>query len=257
VNDFRSALLKGGNVAAFAVTLLVNSLAGVGIIGGKSTGAISDLYKTLVTPAGYVFSIWGVIYVLLGVFVMFQLLPSQIDRAFHQQVGVLFVLSCVFNVLWIFLWQYEFIVASVPLILGLLVSLIWAYGRLNVGKSLVSLREKLAVHLPFSVYFGWITVASIADIAAAFVSVGWDGFGISDVSWAIVFLAVALVVTLVVVLWRRDVAYGLVVIWALAGIGVSQNAYQDIVTVVEVGIAIIVVAVVAAILISWLRRRNR
>ncbi len=257
LNEFRSALLKGGNVAAFAVTLLVNSLAGVGIIGGKSTGAISDLYKTLITPAGYVFSIWGVIYVLLAVFVVFQLLPNESDRAFHRQIGLFFILSCAFNVSWIFLWQYELIGASVPLILGLLASLVWAYGRLKVGKSLVSTRERLAVHLPYSVYFGWITVASIADIAAALVSVGWDGFGISEVTWAIVFLIVALVVTLIVVFWRRDVAYGLVVIWALAGIGIGQNAYQDIVTIVEVGIIAIGIAVVAVILISLLRRRNQ
>ncbi len=256
MDEFRSALLEGGNVAAFAVTILVNSLAGVGIIGGSNTGAISDLYTTLVTPAGYVFSIWGVIYALLALFVVFQLLPSELDKPFHHQISGLFVLSCVFNVSWIFLWQYKLIVESVPLILGLWFSLAWMYTRLRVGKSLAPLRERLAVHLPFSVYFGWITVASIADIAAALVSVGWDGFGISNVTWAIVFIVVALVIAMSVVLAGRDVAYGLVVIWALAGIAINQHAYPDIVTTAEVGCAAIAIAIVTTIVIIVVMKRK-
>jgi len=248
------ALLQGANVVAFLVTVLVNALANTSVLNGKTTGEISDLYPTLVTPAGYVFSIWGFIYILLLVFVIFQVLPSQKEKAFQKEVGVLFVLSSVFNVTWLFLWQYEQITSSVIAMFALLAALIMIYLRLNIGKSSVSLREKLCVHLPFSVYLGWITVASIANVAAALVSINWDGFGLSDVTWAVLVIVVALIITLLVVFTRRDVAYGLVIIWALAGIAVKQSGTQSIVTTAEISAVVVAVALVSAILISRFRR---
>jgi len=248
------ALLQGANVVAFLVTVLVNALANTSVLNGKTTGEISDLYPTLVTPAGYVFSIWGFIYILLLVFVIFQVLPSQKEKAFQKEVGVLFVLSSVFNVTWLFLWQYEQITSSVIAMFALLAALIMIYLRLNIGKSSVSLREKLCVHLPFSVYLGWITVAPIANVAAALVSINWDGFGLSDVTWAVLVIVVALIITLLVVFTRRDVAYGLVIIWALAGIAVKQSETQSIVTTAEISAVVVAVALVFAILISRFRR---
>lgn len=248
------ALLQGANVVAFLVTVLVNALANTSVLNGKTTGEISDLYPTLVTPAGYVFSIWGFIYILLLVFVVFQVLPSQKEKAFQKEVGVLFVLSSVFNVAWLFLWQYEQITSSVVAMFALLAALIMIYLRLNIGKSSVSLREKLCVHLPFSVYLGWITVAPIANVAAALVSINWDGFGLSDVTWAVLVIVVALVITLLVVFTRRDVAYGLVIIWALAGIAVKQSGTQSIVTTAQISAVVVAVALVSAILISRLKR---
>jgi hypothetical protein len=248
------ALLQGANVVAFLVTVLVNALANTSVLNGKTTGEISDLYPTLVTPAGYVFSIWGFIYILLLVFVVFQALPSQREKAFQKEVGVLFVLSSIFNVIWLFLWQYEQITSSVILMFALLAALIIIYLRLNIGKSSVSLREKLCVHLPFSVYLGWITVAPIANVAAALVSINWDGLGLTDVTWAVLVIVVALIITLLVVFTRRDVAYGLVIIWALAGIAVKQSGTQSIVTTAEISAVVVAVALVFAILISRFKR---
>jgi hypothetical protein len=136
----------------------------------------------------------------------------------------------------------------------LLASLIMVYLRLNIGKSAVSLREKLAVHMPFSVYLGWITIASIANVAAALVSVNWDGFGISPETWAALIVIVALVITLLVVAARRDVAYGLVIIWALVGIAVKQSGNQNIAIIAEAGAVIVAVALAASILLTRLRR---
>ena len=248
--------LKWANVAAFAVTLVVNGLAGTGLINGKSTASISNKYATLVTPAGYVFSIWSVIYILLFVFVAFQALPSQKDKSFQKQVGVPFLLSCVFNIAWIFLWQYEYITLSVPLIFALLASLIAIYLRLNIGEANVPMREKLSVHLPFSVYLGWITIASIADVAAALVSVSWDGFGISNETWAILVIAVALIIALVVTVTRRDIGYDLVIIWALVGIAANQTAYKYIVTTAEIGAIIVAIALVLSILVFRFKRQK-
>jgi hypothetical protein len=139
---------------------------------------------------------------------------------------------------------------------ALLASLITTYLRLNIGKSNASLKEKLSVHLPFSVYLGWITVASIADVAAALVSVNWDGFGLSDVTWAILVITVALIITLLVIFTRRDIAYSLVLVWALVGIAVKQSANQSIVTTTEISAIVILIALVLSILISRLRRQK-
>jgi benzodiazapine receptor len=249
-----SFLLQSLNVLAFAVTVIVNALASSLALNGRTTAEVSDLYPTLVTPAGYVFSIWGVIYVLLLVFVVFQALPSQREKPFLKQVSVLFVLSGVFNVLWLFLWHYDQIVLSVVLMFGLLATLIAVYLRLGIGKSEVSWKERVSVHLPFSVYLGWITVASIANVASALVSIQWDGFGLANDVWAVLVIAVALLITLAVIATRRDVAYSLVIVWALVGIAVNQSAYQNIVTAATASVIIIIVALAVFLAMSKLKR---
>jgi hypothetical protein len=251
-----SDLLKWVNILAFALTVLVNGLAGsTTILGGKLTAEISDANPTLITPAGYVFSIWGIIYVLLGVFAVFQALPGPEKDAIQRRIGWFFALSSVLNIAWLFLWQFEYLSLSVVLMFLLLASLIAIYLRLNIGKSAASLREKLAVHLPFSVYLGWITIASIANVAVTLVSVTWDGFGISPETWAALVVIVALLITLAAVVTRVDVAYGLVVIWALVGVAAEQSGNQNIVLITEVSAVIVAVSVGAMILVTRLRRK--
>jgi hypothetical protein len=246
---------KWMNVIAFALTVLINGLAGsTTILGGKSTAEISDTNPTLITPAGYVFSIWGVIYVLLGIFVAFQALPSQTGKNYHRNIGWLFVLSSLLNIIWLFLWQFGYLSLSVILMFLLLATLIAIYVRLNVGRSSVPTREKLAVHVPFSVYLGWITIASIANVAATLVSVKWDGFGIGQETWAALIIIVALMITLLVIATRKDVAYGLVIIWALLGISANQSGNQNVVTVTEIGAVVTAIALVSSILVSRFRR---
>lgn len=249
-----SALLQVANILAFVATVVVNGLANTQVLNGKTTAEVSDAYPTLITPAGYVFSIWGVIYTLLLVFMVFQALPQQRDKPFLRQIGLLFVLSSILNISWLFLWQYEQITLSVILMFALLVTLITVYLRLNIGRSKTSLREKLSVHLAFSVYLGWITVASIANVAVALTAVNWDGFGLSDVTWAVLVIVVALVITLAVVATRRDIAYSLVIVWALVGIIVKQIENQTIVMTAEIGVVVIFVALATSILGSRLKR---
>jgi benzodiazapine receptor len=248
------AILKWLNAVAFVAVVFVNSLAGsTTLIGGKTTAQISDANPTLITPAGYVFSIWGVIYVLLGVFVVFQALPSEKGREFREKVGWLFILSSILNIVWLFLWQFEYLVLSVIVMFLLLAALILIYLRLEIGKSKVQLREKIAFHLPSSVYLGWITIASIANVAATLVSVNWDGFGISPETWAIIIAMTALLIAILVVLTRKDVAYGLVVIWAFLGTAVKQSSNQNIVITTEVGAIILAITLIATIIFSKLK----
>jgi hypothetical protein len=251
LNHSRTSLLRFGNIAAFIVTLAINGLASTTVLNGRTTAQVSNLYSNLVTPAGYVFAIWGVIYVLLFAFVLYQALLSQKDKPFENQIGGLFILSSLFNCLWIFLWQYNYISLSVIAILGLLATLVAIYLRLGVGAARVSLRERLFVHLPFSVYFGWITVATLADVAAALVYARWNG--LSPDVWAVALLLVALAVTLTVIVTRRDIAYSLVIVWALAGIAVNHSANHTIVTTVEIAVPVILVVLALSIVAHRLR----
>jgi len=251
-----SILLKISNILAFILTIIVNSLAGSStLIGGKVTAEISDANFTLITPAGYTFSIWGIIYVLLGIFVIYQVLPSQKGKDFHNKIGWLFVLSSIINITWLFLWQFEYLVFSVVLIFMLLGSLAAIYLRLDVGKSKVELREKIAVHLPFSTYFGWITIASIANVATTLVSLDWDGFGINPETWASLIIIIALLLSLIVVVTRKDVAYGLVIVWAFIGISAAQTAYQNIVTLAQISAVVVLLGLIGTIVINKLRQK--
>ncbi len=251
-NSGKIILLQSLNVLAFAVTVIVNALASSLALNGRTTAEVSNLYFTLVTPAGYVFSIWGVIYMLLLIFAVFQALPRQREKPFLQQINVLFVLSSVFNIVWLFLWHYDQIVLSVALMFALLATLIAIYLRLGIGKNKAGLKERAFVHLPFSVYLGWITVASIANVSAALFSIQWDGFGLATDVWAVLVIAVALLITLAVIATRKDVAYSLVLVWALVGIAVNQSAYQNIVMAAAVGAVIIIAALAAFLVVSKL-----
>jgi benzodiazapine receptor len=250
-----SSLLKATNIIAFTLTVLVNSLAGsTTFIGGRTTADISDLYPTMITPAGYVFAIWGVIYILLGAFVVYQALPSQKEEDYHERISWLFVASSLLNITWLFLWQNELLSLSLVIMFLLLASLIAIYLRLNIGKAAAPLREKLAVHLPFSVYLGWITIASIANAAAFLVQINWDGFGISQETWTILIIIVALLITLAVIATRKDIAYTLVIIWALIGIAANQSSNPNIVITAEVSAAISGVAIIAVAVLTILKR---
>lgn len=245
-----STFLKYANIVFFILTVVVNALAGsTKLIGGRDTASVSYANFTLITPAGYVFAIWGVIYILLGVFVVYQALPSQKGKPYHDKIGWLFVLSSIINIAWIFVWQYEILVLSVLLIFALLVTLIAIFLRLGIGRSDASLNEKLAVQLPFSVYLGWITVACIADVAATLVSYHWNGFGISPTMWAVVVVAVAFAITIAMLVTRRDIAYALVIIWALVGIGLNHND-QTVVLVTEGAAVLVAIALVITVLIG-------
>jgi len=242
------SVIQFGNLIAFLGTVTVNALSVILPLNGRTPSEISDSYPNLFTPAGYVFSIWSVIYILLFLFSVYQALQSQKDRSFLKKISIYFLLSCMANITWIFLWHYEYIVLSVVPMFALLVSLIMIYLRLDIGRyQQVSREEKLYVHLPFSVYLGWITVATIANIAAALVSIGWNGFGISDITWTMMMIVIATLLTVTIILTRRDIGYGLVIIWALGGIIFKQIQILEIVSTAALGSLAIIITLVYSI----------
>jgi benzodiazapine receptor len=210
------------NLLATVATITINSLANALPINGQTTGEISDRFDVYFVPAGYVFSIWGLIYLSLGAFAIYQTLPAQRENPHLRRIGYLFALSCVANSAWIFLWHYEFFELTLVAMFGLLLSLIAVYLRLDIGRARVSTAEKWLVHIPFSIYLGWITVATIANVTTVLYYLNWDGWGIRPEIWAMIMLIVGAGIASAVSLSRGDVAYVLVIGWAFVGIAVKQ-----------------------------------
>jgi hypothetical protein len=228
------------NVLAVVVTIAVNGLANALPINGQQTGEISDRFPVFFVPAGYVFSIWGLIYLGLIAFAVFQVLPAQRTNPRLQRVGYWFALSCLANTVWILLWHYNMFPASLLVMLVLLASLIVIYLRLDIGRTAVGTAEKWAVNVPFSIYLGWITVATVANATDVLYHLQWNGFGISPEIWAVLMIGAATIICLAVILTRRDVAYSLVIIWALIGIAVKQSDRSQIVTTMAVAMAVVI-----------------
>jgi len=217
-------VLQIGNALSFAAVIVVNSLANILPLNGVTTGELSDSYPNYFVPAGYVFGIWGVIYLLLLGFTVRQLRRGGEDAETISKIGWLFILSNVFNFVWIFLWHWRQVALSLVPMFGLLASLILIYLRLDIGRAQVSKDQRIYYHLPFSVYLGWITVAPIANLVAFLVSSGWDSYGTTAAYWTVAVIAVAVALTLVNLWTRGDAAYSLVIVWALSGIVYKQMA---------------------------------
>ena len=213
-----------GNLLAFVFTIFINGLANGVPLGGQSTGEISDKYPSLFTPAGYVFSIWGLIYISLTIFVVWQALPQQRSNKSLAAIRFPFLASCAANGAWIFAWHYDLLVLSLILMLTLLCSLIQIYRTLNIGLSNEPVTERWFVHLPFSIYLGWVTVAMIANISALQIDQGWDDTGLNATTWTIIKIAIAATISATVLLRRRDIAFMLVTVWACIGIAIKHSA---------------------------------
>jgi benzodiazapine receptor len=210
-------------ILALVATIAVNGLANALPLNDLTTGEISDRFHVYFMPAGYVFSIWGLIYLTLVAYAVYQALPAQQENPRLQSIAELFTLSCVANALWLILWHYEVFPLTLATMLTLLLVLIAIYLKLDVGRAQVSPAEKWLVYVPFSIYLGWITVATIANATAALDYLGWDGWGAPQV-WAVVMMIAGAGIASAMGLTRGDVAYMLVIVWAFVGIAVKHAA---------------------------------
>jgi hypothetical protein len=206
------------------LTIVVNGLANALPLNDLTTGEISDRFEVYFVPAGYVFSIWGLIYLGLIGYAIYQALPSQRQNPRLQSIGGFFTLASLANIAWLFLWHYEQFVGTLIAMLVLLISLIVIYLRLGIGRGIVSMAESWLVRLPFSIYLGWISVATVANVTSLLDYLDWDGFGLSPEVWMIIVLAVVVVIAGLMSVTRRDIAYSLVILWALAGIAVKHTS---------------------------------
>jgi len=218
------------NLLSVVLALTVNILASALPLNGQNTGEISDRFQVYFVPAGYVFAIWGVIYLGWIAFTIFQFQPAQKESPRLRRLGYLFAISNIANAAWLFCWHYNLFGLSVLVMLVLLGLLLASYLRLNVNQTPVSPLEYWSVDVLFSVYLGWITVATVANITDWLYFIGWDGFGIPAQTWAVIMLAVASLLGLGMATTRRDVGYLAVLVWAFVGIAVKQTSAPSVAT---------------------------
>ena len=207
-NTFRQVIV----VLTILVTITINILADALPINGLNTGKISDSFNILFVPAGYVFAIWGIIYIGLIAYAVYQALPAQRANPRLQATGWWVVLGGLANSAWIFLWHYEQFIGTLGAMLILLATLIAVYLGLGIGVTKVSSAETWTVRIPFSIYLGWITVATVANVSDVLAFLKWNGFGIAPQIWFLVVLVAVLVISTLMSLNR------LVILWALVGI---------------------------------------
>ncbi|MGM0689221.1 MAG: tryptophan-rich sensory protein [Bacillota bacterium] len=248
----KSFYIKVAVAITYLIMVVVNALASALPINGITTGQVSDSYPDLFAPAGITFAIWGLIYILLAGYILYQFGIFQADKGvsrneLFQKIGIYFIISSLANALWIFAWHYDKIGLSLLLMIIILVCLILIASMLS--KEEFSLQEKIFIRLPFSVYFGWITVATIANVTTYLVYINWGGFGISEQAWMVLILFVGVAIGIARMFKDKDVAYGLVFVWAYAGIWIKHSSsdqfagqYPAIISAVTICILLLIAA---------------
>lgn len=251
------------HVIGFVLVIAVNIMAVWLPINGQHTGTVADKYPNLLVPAGFTFSIiWTLIYLGLLAFTIYQLWlafwgehPQELSRLMTR-MRYWWMISCIANACWLFAWHYELLPVSVLLMLLLLVCLIAIRHNFAIGDTAAPLREKLFVHFPFSLYLGWISIATVANITALMVYWGWHGQGISQVVWSVLMISLCAGISAYMILQHHSITYGLVNAWALYGI-ILKRKHADLVSEHVVTQAAIIAIGLIAVAISWKLYRER
>jgi hypothetical protein len=245
------------NLLALLGHVTMAYLAQRGIFNGQSVGEVSDHFDSLFTPAGLTFAIWGVIYTSLLVFCFYHFRMALTHSPEHpanknlQTLGIWFALNNLAAATWLLLWTYDWIQFSVVSIFFQLITLIIMHLRLKIHNPHASVESKIFTQYPLSIYFGWITIATIANTSVYLFSTGWAGFGLhyTPIEWARIMIGVAVFLTVIVTFSRRNVFFGLVVIWALYGIilkrrSIDASMYHELISTAWIGSAIIAISCV-------------
>ncbi|HET8984766.1 MAG TPA: hypothetical protein VFN03_03300 [Trueperaceae bacterium] len=234
-------------ILAYVAMVAMNALANALPLFGRNTGEVSGQFPSLFTPAPYTFSVWGLIYLALAGFAVFQVLArnrrATSPTARHlTYLRPLFVLSCLLNIGWLVAWHALQIVLSEVLMLGLLGTLITLYRRSGAWRPPATSGERWFVWAPLSLYLGWITVATVANTAITLLDLGFDG-GTAAVAITVVVVGVAAVLGLLGSLRRRDGIYTLVVAWGLGGVAAARAGEVSVLVVVALVCVTVLVAV--------------
>lgn len=240
------------NIGALALVLLFNFLSNAIPFNGLTQADLGELYPVLITPATYVFSIWGLIYLALIAFIIYQTLPNFRENPAVKAVGILFAVSSLFNILWLFFWHYQRVGWSMIIMLLLLATLITIYLRIGAVTTEKSLYDRLLVKYPFSLYLGWITVATIVNFNVLLYDIGWLRVGTGGVFFTIFMIVIAAVVALAVFYLRQDFIYTAVFVWALIGIGVRHGTNLVLLTIVAW-----LAAAAIIFFLGWITARGR
>jgi hypothetical protein len=244
----RQVLVSAGIIFALVLNGAANALP----INGQTTAEISDRFRVFVVPAGYVFAIWGLIYLGQIAFLIQTWRPSRMRDPLLRRVALWPALVGLLNGVWILFWHFEIFPMTVVVMVALLVSLILLYRRAGFELSArpgsgVSSSDRWLVQVPFSLYLGWITVATIANVAAVGKWAGVSTFGMAPELVAAVVLVVGMLIAVAVLLRTFDVTYGAVIIWAYAGIIVKEAQTPYVPWVAGATVLVVLVLVLAAL----------
>ncbi|MEZ5426565.1 MAG: TspO/MBR family protein [Pyrinomonadaceae bacterium] len=227
-------------VLATVGVIAVNYLAASGRINNVTPEVISDKYPTILTPAGYAFTIWSLIYLGLIGFSIFQALPSKADNPRLRPIRTVYILSCVANCAWIYLWHYELI----PVALAVMFLLLGTLALINVKlRDAPTNPEILLAKIPFSIYFGWVTVATILNASIALVYLGVKTSDQTTQILGAILIAVATGLGVFLRFKLNLLAYPVAVAWALTAIAVAHGG--ETIIVVSSAIAVIILLLTA------------
>lgn len=236
----RQALTVFAVLGSFAV----NAWSNISPPNGVTIGEISNtrFADVLITPANYAFAIWGVIYLGLIGFSIYQFLPPQKQHSQLRTISYWLVGACVAQAIWVLLFLFNLFGWSVLAMLAILLCLIGAYWQLGLRDRSPNWQERWLLRIPFSVYLGWISVATVVNVALALYDAGWNGWGISPEIWTVVMLVISSALAIAILIQRRDTAFSLVIIWALIAIAVKRSSIPLIaISAVILAIALVLV----------------
>lgn len=235
------------NLLGFILTITLNGLANGLPINGKTTGELSDMYPNLFVPAGVTFAIWGVIYTMMLVFIIYQLVAAFKESSGSRSIdaiGPWFVVNALANASWILAWHFVLPGLSLGIMLILLISLIKIYLNLEAIEDEIPEKQQYLIYPFFSIYLGWITVATIANVTTVLVDLGWRGGAIGESIWTIVMIAIAIGMGLYFLIFKRNFPYTLVIVWALYGIYLKRSSAEvaeaGVILTTQVGMALCV-----------------
>lgn len=222
----KSALYPILTILVTLITIVINGLANALPLNGQGTGEISDRFAIYFVPAGYVFSIWGIIYLGLIAFTIYQALPAQRGNPLLEKIAPAYWVANLANTAWIFLWHYEVFSLTLFAMLTILAGLIFISYQLSSEPAPLTAGQKWLVKLPISIYLGWISVATIANLSQVLFYYEWGAWGISPALWAVIILAVATLLGWIFYWRHKDLAYVLVLLWAFVGIALKHAPNQ-------------------------------
>ncbi len=248
------------NLIILAVVIWWNYYTNTGNIGGKSVGELSAELDNYFTPAGYAFAIWGIIYLALviqAIYMVWASFSKKIDSDFISQMGPYLIMTNSLNATWLWFWLTENTGLSVVVMLGMLFALVILILNLRINLPSKRKSGNWLIRVPISIYAGWITVATVANISAYLAKIGWTGWGVPEITWAIVMIAIAASVNIFIIFSRNIIAFPLVGVWALVAISVRHAGSENILQgAALISAALILLALGSNLIRSGLKRRT-
>lgn len=253
------SLLAVLSAITLIATVAINSVANIIPFNGVTTGEISDSFPIAFVPAGYVFSIWSVIYIGLALYTVFEWKQARsLNPKTSVRVPQLFILSNILNAGWIYCWHYGYYTITLLLMVGMLLSLIAIYKEIRKKDIFESFQTIAQLAIPFSIYLGWISVATIANVSVLLIRSNWDGFGIADGYWAAIMVVVATILGMLMIIREKDSVYPLVLIWSFIGIYIKHSSNSDVsADIATLQWTTVVTSILLVVSILWLQINKR